>query len=528
MFSSKNLIAYILFAVILFPIIFSFTSNDLTIYLEAGKTIVEGKKIYVDFVDIKSPLFFTFYSLISFITSNSTQNFFILCFLVIWATSISIFHFVKSNFSYIIALLTGVIYSLSTLIVGFGLYIHFEVLFGFLLLLLIIAYSKTINFDKIDSSQSNHKLLLLLGFVVGIIISLKYSFALVYFSFLIYDYYIFKRNIKELLTRQVLLISTTLVTIALSHFWLLDREIFDGFINTFRVLKLYATTPEINVHLLRDIIKITGIFFGDQFSILFTVSTFIGILKIYEKRWTEKQKFLLTFSLLLIGILMLSIYWERKLIVYHFARIIIPISLLVAIGLKEIYDRIKNIWLFGNNFGISKFLLVGLVSFLIFIGPFARYIGILRFPYFSLKGKQEYYNFIDKQRPNFFNYSEKAKLVSFINQNYSSDASIFIVSIGSFDLINELKPRVYKKFPQRNFYLNSLANNSFFDEALKNFEKSDLIIIQKNDANFENITKSSKSSYQNIIENPQFNQVLRKNYIIVYNSPVYVVYQKIK
>lgn len=526
MINRKDVFAYTIFAIILFPVIFGFLGTDSAIYLQAGSTILNGEKIYVDFIDIKTPLFFTSYSIISLLINGDPNYLHLFIFIILLFTTVFLFHFIKKEFNYRIALSTSIIYSLTTLIVGHTLYYHTEIIYGFLLLLIIVYYTKNYeaNDDRYFKKSSLNRLKL--GVLIGLYISLKYTFAIVLIPFLFIDFFYDNPDFKNSLKKNLYVYPLMLFTIIASHFWLVDSQIFEGYKETLRLLSNYANHPPISSKLLRDIVKVTGQFFGDHLSLLFTFSAFVGFISVFKNTWTSKQKFIIITSFLLVGALLLSVYIERKLIIYHFSRLLIPFSIISGIGIVLLTEKLKDFWTNTTNKTMFRTLIFIFVLFLLIIGPIARYIGILRFPYNAIKGKEKYYKFIDQQRPNFFNYTEKLKLVDFVNRNYDSSYQTFIISIGSFDLIYELKTKVIKKLPQRNAFLPKPSNTSFYDEFIKFLKTSDLLIFQKNDGMFENLTGNTKSSLQLAKEDKLANRIIEENYKIMYETNVYVVYQK--
>lgn len=526
MFKIRDFIAYTIFATILFPVAFNFVGTDAAIYLKAGETIFSGEKIYVDFVDIKTPLFFAAYSLISFIINNTPNYLFILIFFIFLFTAIFLYHFIKNEFNYKIGISTAIIFSLSTLIVGNTLYYHSELIFGFLLLLIIFVYARNFSFEEHQYYTKGIINNLFFGILLGLFISIKYTFAIILIPFLIIDFFYEGFHFKTSLKKNIIIYSALFITLLFSHFLLLDPQIYEGYKNTLSLMSAYANLPQISIKLLRDIVKVTGQFFGDNISLLFTISAFLGIINVFKDNWTSKQKLIVISSFLLVGALLLSVFIERKLIIYHFARFIVPFSIISGIGTVLFVEKIFELWKIKKNKRINQTIIVCIVIFLLFIGPLSRYIGILRFTYYAVQGKEEYYEFIDQQRPNFANLIEKMKLTDYINRNYDSSYSTFIVSIGSFDLIYELNTKVIKKLPQRNSFLPKQLNTPYYQDFIHFLKTADLLIIQKNDITYENITGNTKSSLELVNEDNLANQIINQNFEVKYESKVYRLYSK--
>ena len=155
--------------VILIPIIFYPIFNDLSIYITAGKTIFHGGRIYVDYVDLKPPLFYYFYTLIYMLTGGTEIG--IRLFDYFWQilTIITIFKITKKiykekEYSYLSVIIYAVSYSALT----FAEIMHTESFIS-LPVLLIIYYEITF--------KNNWKIYIVEGILLGLIIYKFYSDA---------------------------------------------------------------------------------------------------------------------------------------------------------------------------------------------------------------------------------------------------------------------------------------------------------------------------------------------------------------
>ena len=520
----KNIKIYLIIAVILFPLNFGFINTDLSIYLKAGKTILDGGKIYVDFFDVKPPIFFTSYALINFLVNDNYRLFFILLYIVSLSTSIGIFHFVEKQLNRKIAIYTSSIYSLIIATIGFSMGMHFEVLFNFLIFLSIIFYEKTKS--SFSNNNKNPKMLTLVifGSILGYIFSSKYTFGLLAVAFLFYDILNGNYTFKNLLKKYSVISVSFILSTILYHFWLFDPEIFAAYREMLDYMSFYSSLPPISIDFFRDVIKNTGIFFGDNLSILFTVSLFIGIYGMSDREFNNSQKSLVLLNLFVFIFLLISVIIEKKMIPYHFARLAFPVSIVSGVGISYILDFIKKDFEKNRDLG-KNFAIFSMIILLLVFSPLPRYFGLIRHSSAYFKPEQEYYKFLDSNRPGFFNYFEKYKLASYINSKYPKSTKVLICSIGSFDLVYQIKPYVFKQLPQRSNYLSLKVFPSQLALFTKLMQKADLLIIQRNDIYFSIITGSNKSSEQMIKENPTTNRLLESRFKLVRETEAYLLYE---
>ncbi len=520
----KNIKIYLIFVVLLFPLVFGFINTDLSIYLKAGKTILDGGKLYVDFIDVKPPIFFTSYAVVNFFINDNYRLFFVLLFAVSLATTVGIFHFVQKQFNREIGIYTSISYSLIIATIGHSMGMHFEVLFNFLIFLSVLLHYKTKDYYANEGKPTKIINLILFGVLLSYIFSSKYTYGLLSAAFLFYDWGSGNYKFVNLLKKYLIIGTSFVIATVLFHFWLFDSEILAAYKDLLEYMKFYSSMPPTSATLVRDMIKNTGIFFGDNLSILISFATFLGIYSLADKSVNKNQKYLVLVNVFIFIFLLLSVIIEKKLIIYHFARLSFPVALLSGIGINYAIDFIKKYWKEQSNFS-AKFAITALIFLMLLLSPLSRYAGLVRHSIAFFKPDADYYKFLDSNRPIYFNYYEKYQLANYINSNYSKDTKVLISSIGSFDLIYQLNTLVFTQLPQRCNYLSEMDFPNQLAQFADLMDKTDLLIIQRNDKFYPILTGSDKSSEQKIKENPITNRLLNEKFDLVKETDAFLLYQ---
>ncbi|GEM_PF-1271003 len=523
----NNIKYYLLFIIILFPLNFGFINSDLAIYLKGGETIVNGGKLYIDFIDIKPPMYFTSYAIIDFLINDNYRLFYVFLFLISLSTTIAVFHFITKQFNKKIAFFSSLVYSLIISTVGLSMGMNFEILFNFTILLSVIIHQKTKSYYSKEPNTPNIFMLILFGIILAYIFSSKYTFGLLSAAFLFYDIGSGNYTFPNLIKKYTIISVSFIISTILFHFWLFDPQIFAAYKDLLAYMQYYSSLPPFSIMFIRDFVKNTGIFLGDHFSILFSISTFLGLYGLTDKDINKNQKYLILVNLFVFIFLLLSAIVEKKLITYHFARSAFPLALLAGLGLNYIFNFLKNYWRnYANTAG--KFAITFLVSLLLLLSPLSRYGGLIRHSYAFTKTDEEYYKFLDSNRPNFFNYYDKYNLATFINQNYPKNTKVLISSISFFDLAYLIKADVSKKFPQRTNYLTGIEFPNQLSEFAELMQQTDLFIVQRNDTQYLILSGSEKSSEQMIKENPTTNRLLQSRFVLIKETDSYQLYQSIE
>ncbi len=525
-FADSKLLLFllILLGIILFPIIFFGNCPDNAIYLEAGRTILAGKKIYVDFIDLKPPLFYTLYALLDILSFNSVILFNVVSFVIFYLTSLILFFFVKQKIDLQTGFVASIIYAISIVALNINTTGQVETLFSVFPLLTMIAYIKSIEQSTISIFSKKSISLILYAVLLAVIFSLKYTFGLILVGFILYDVLSGKFSKSEFIKRNFYVVVIFIIATIPLHFLLFDKEIFKAYLLNFTFVKYYANLPALNIDLVKEIIKQTGIFFGDNFSLFFSISFLFGLV-VYLTKQSKEKNILVEVSFLMFIMFFVSVVIERKMFVYHFGRLFIPLSILTANGVSYLINFLKNKWKYKNLNMFSKLTIVSLLLFFLLVSPILRYLNILKTPVYYLKGQEAYFKYLDNHRAvTNLNYPQYLA-ANYINKNYPAKTNVLLIATSEFDLTYLLKENVIKMFPQRAYYLSAFSIPQYKTKFLKLLDLADILIIGKSDYSYH-LTGNQYDSWQAVQKDTVYSKIINKKFKEVYSIKEYIILQK--
>ncbi|MBM2816409.1 MAG: 2 protein [Ignavibacteria bacterium] len=256
----NDFLFYLLIILILIPTLFFPISLDLCVYITGGKTIAEGGKIYYDFVDIKPPMFFYFFSFIYRIFGDGELQLRIFDFIyqfivltVLYKLVIKIFE--NKN----LAKISIFIYSFTYSCLTYYATMQTESFNNLFILLLIWNIILNKKYQYIIS-----------GLLIGTATSFKLTFILLLPAVLIYYILLNKKLKVRLIKNFIFIFLGLLIPVLFSLILISDKLSFNYYLLTLKFTQFYATVVPMNFTLLKIFVKDTFNFFSEHFSISFT------------------------------------------------------------------------------------------------------------------------------------------------------------------------------------------------------------------------------------------------------------------
>ncbi len=467
----KSFLMVFLCSMPLLLILFQPISGDLSIYLQGARTILEGKQLYSDFLDLKPPAFYYLYVIIEFFANGNEIiaklfEYLMQFFVVFILYRIIIDKFQSKQFAGISVL----IYSLSYSVLGYTNSFHGESWFNLLILLIL-------HFHMKQNSNINS---IILGILFGIIVSIKFSFGIVAIPLILFDIITNEKNINQLIKKYLIIFLISISILGLSFTQLfLNNDMYADYIEVINYLKYYSSQPPLGINTIKTLIKGVSIFFADNYSLLFTSLLPISFLVIIKKQanFDSPQKKMIILNFLMLIFLLLSVVIERKLVVFHFLRIYPFLSFFIAFAIIELIETYRDI---GK---IDKFLRLIIVSvmivFAILFSPLSRLINYLPTVYTKIFNEEKYDAFYTKSGDNIVLRRVYKNINNYLKQYKGK--KIIVLGIGS-NLINyNIRNNEISKFSQSTFYFSNANIQKWQNEIIEEFKTADVIIIQTND-----------------------------------------------
>ncbi len=504
---------------VLLPIISFPLGGDQTLYLMGGKTIAEGGKLYVDFIDLKPPLIYMLLAPVNYLFGFNELSPRIFDFIWQLITIIS-FYFVinRKTDNKNLAFITIAVYALLYSTLNFSQTLQCE---GFLALPVVwLIYYQTKE-DKIIKHY------LIIGFLLGFIIALKYTFAIVLIAVLI-DFLFFRDiHSKKIFKKLSVGILSIIFSFLIFSIVLFDPEVFKGYLEVLKYLSSYASYQHLNLALIKQSLVSIGNYFGDNYSLTLFSLTVLGIfyyvMQIDRFIGLKEELHFRYFNINLIIMLFLSIVVERKFIPYHFSRMYIPLSLIVAVGVLFLYEQIKLNWSVYKKY--QKYFIISFFVISIPFTPIPRWLGLLQGSYYYVTNSVKYNDYYTKPGNNDLLRNELIDIGNFIKAKSKSDDKLTVVSVGTSAINYFSGLKNISKFGQSQFYLGKNVPKKWKDDFFLELQKTNWLVIQKNDIH-PLITGNPYSSLDAIKKNSKFYQFITNNFKLVDRSMHFIVYYR--
>lgn len=514
---NKKFVKYLVYFAILFPVLFYPIGVDFTIFLLGGRSVLEGGKIYVDYIDIKPPFVYYLFALIYFVCGNSQfliQLFNLLLHFIIAVLISNIVEKVTQDEK--LAFIAPIPYLFLLHSFNHHNLMELESLFNlvFLVILYLVLFAKKIKLKFI-----------LIGVLVAVSFSLKYVLGIILFAVVLVEWE--KNNIsRSIANLLILVVSFLFFSLVLFLPIFVDKEILNGFLRIVNYLAFYYQLVVDRNHTFKYALDTIGGFFGIHFSIAFLFAGSIGIWKAVKLFQGDgngggslgplNRRFHL-FLLLSLILLTISIILENKYFGYHNLRLLSILSIYVGIGLVEIYNDLRRFSPWSK-----RIIVVALGVMFIFLSPFPRFANhLIPIPYYFFD-QSKYANYYDNKNSNFDKLAQALKIKDFINPQVKEADTVML--IGEIPTLNMyLRNKHFSAFAFPVFYLSPYRVPKEWEKVLfDELHHSRFIIVQRNDAfhfyQYKPSTLESlqwKSEYYNIIRD-RFRSVLETTDFIIY------------
>lgn len=508
-------IYWLLFILALIPVIFYPISVDLGQFLLGGKTIAIGKRIYVDFIDIKPPLCYYIFSVFYFISGNSEiiiRVIDVLIQLLVVSSIIKISQKVINNqFSGYIA---SLVYCLTYTSLQYYNTFQLETIISLPLIWLIYL--------SIVGKHKKH--LIIIGILIGIIGGLKYTFAIIIFPIIIMEILKNEKSLKYLTVNILIIATSSIIVFAVTCLPFLDNQIRSEYFNIIEYVAKY------NNRQIDDLIFTSLIYTYKNliwnFSVFFLLSAGLSLFLLTKKymRFSVNKKYILI-NLLIIIFLWISIIVEKKYFEYHFARLFLPLSLLSGLGLLYLYDIIKKIWLQKRILHKICILLVAISSIYFSIIP--KYFQLLVIPYYYFSNTYLYdIHYELFENPIHFRVFQK-EAASYISNHYDKKDKIFVMGIGANIIYLFVDSENYSRYSVSSFYFYNNAPESWRKDIYNEMNLSDYLVIEYK-SRYPYFTRDNKSVIENIENRVSLSRLLHEKFVMEYENDQYRIYHKLK
>ncbi len=509
----KNKILILIPLILLLPILILPLSSDHIIFILGGKTIAEGGNLYSDFIDIKQPIIFYFFSFLYSICRFDELYYRIFDYIWQSATVLSLIFVVGKIYrKQAITMISAILYTILYAVLNYSQTLQIETLVNLPLIWAIYLFHKT---------KSNYSLIIS-GLLLGIISGFKITLIINFFG-IILIIILFKRNESF---KIIKLTFSFIIGLILTNLPLLFDEVFSNYLLILKYLNSYSKFSPSGLSLIMFLLKNTAKFLGDFISLFIVFSLIYGIIVHIISPWKNRYKN--EFSLLLIILMSLNflmVLVEGKLAPYHFSRLLIYISIIPAIGINSLSFTIKfNIQKKNKS---QKLILLLLILFLISFSPLTRYLNLYRPVYYYFTDKNKYIDFFTYKDDPVVNMRYHITVGSFIKSKSNPHEKVIISAIGSNQIYLYTSLHKFSIFGQSQFYISQGVPQKWKIKFINELNQTDWLITQTNDIH-PSLTFHNKSTYELLMKNPQYKKIIEKEFELVKEIGAYKIFHKNK
>ncbi len=504
--------------ILLFPLLFFPLGNDSIVFMNIARKLLAGHTLYVDAIDLKPPLIYFLYIPVYLISSGSEFIVRIIDFLYQMVILGSAFYVIKkSTGDEKIAFINIILYSLLYTSLGANFTFQSDTHIN-----LVIIWMIHIVLNKSPKSGWNF----LLGAMTGVMFFFKYNLAILIIpsAFLFWYFQPGQRMASGLIITGLIQAAGMLVFIASVSLVFLQQGVWEGFTDVFDYSLFYSSMPALNTELFKYIIKEGSAIIADNFSLLYLTFVVIAFARLFrnDEGNAGKNRFMQTLAVFGV-ILLVTVFIERKLHIYHFTRFLIIAAIFASFGAGEMYALIKAG--FSRMNLPLKFIAVSAVAFLIVYSPLSRWVFNIRMPYFYMTNTTKYDNLFERPGESANTRVQMKSAAEFIKSNARTEDTVITISTGA-NLINLLLGDYRTSaFEQSCFYLGTHKIHRWQDKFRSEMQNAKWLIIQNNDRHLW-INGHNMPSCEALAKDTVFGKLM-KNFDTVYNTENFFVTKRI-
>lgn len=506
-----HIILGVIIILIMLPILFLPLGVDQVFFLQGGEVIARGGKIYVDYVDTKSPMIYYLFAGVSTIFGSSHMG--VRGFELLWQLfSITVLiACIRYHFRHdILAYSSAIIYALLYMVPGMYLTLEGESLVAPLMVLLL-------HLQLRSSDRPLH--LLLRGVVLALIMGCKYTLGIVIPAVLVYDFCMLEYSWRERGRRTLLSLLGLVIGLGVLFSPLVDPAIFQGFNEVTAFTKGYANIPPLGPELLQEIIKSTAAYFADKISLTVMVLIFIGAMLMHRRDYystvtTRIVQHAQLFLTLLITLLLLSVAIERKCIYYHYSRMAVPVSILAGMGFVIIYQ-----WL-GSYYRrpvskLSRLLVLSVIGTALLFSPLMRWLKVAQLPVHYLRSREAYEAALVAISDPEFSPRTPSAIREYIHVQErdipASASRVFVMGLNANVVSYEFHQTPICKVNSAACYYGIGSLPAWKEEMWKEARQAGWLVIENNDLGYI-ITGHLLTTWESVEQDKPFYSYLRANF----------------
>ncbi len=492
-------------------------SNDLSIFMRGGETVLAGGKLYKDFVDLKPPLIYYLSALPQLFFGPSEFSPRLFDFLWQLATALSLYYVVRRIVkSEAAAAVSAAIYCVLYAILNSSQTYTCE---GFSAIAVV-----WIIFLQLYDSPVFFKKNFLMGMLIGWCIALKFTLGIILFALIADDIFknTFKSNFSGFVKKYTAVSLGILLLLMLGLSPLLDKETLDAYRDVLNYLVFYTNITPVSIQFFREALGSIAGFFGDIFSFFLFAALIVAVKPLFKRNSAENRN-IVGLCILITGFFLISIIIEKRFNIYYFSRMYVPLSVLAGFGLLKVYRYLRSDW---HQYSLLlKSLVVCSIIFFVPFSPLPRFINMMKMSGLYFSDHKKYEAMFERDDNNFQNYSQQKEIAHIIALKRKPGEKVFVMSIGASPIYNFLKIKNASKFAHSQFYYGNGVPESWLNDAHREVFKTTWLVVQKNDGH-PILNGHGRSSFQSLQQDSVLWDYVQNNFTRTHTTQEFYIFHK--
>lgn len=501
----------------LLPTLFFPISPDHAIFYFGGKVLLDGGVLYRDFVDIKPPIIYELFAFIQAVFGGSEVS--LRLFGFVWqALTLASMHHVFTRWlrDERVVHVSILVYALSYTVSNYTSTLQCETLAALPLLWMLYLYGRR---------RKRYSSWLVAGMLYAVIVHLKYTLGIVVLPLLLTDWLVRKPALRVAAVRYILFLAGFLTLSFAVYAPLFTGGGLASYLDVLNFVQHYAALQSLDATWFGVAAESLLRYFGDKYSLLFTVAAGIGIGRLYRRRWTlpvHEQEFSMLFALQA-ALLLLSVIIERKFIPYHFSRLYIVLSPFVALGLHSLWEYGAAWWRSG---GWRRVLLIVAVLPGLLATPLPRFMRTVWSGVLFFADRTRYDQLYTNPNPHesVAIRADQRQVAGYVRARRQPEENILVVAVHAAPVYYFLQPERAPMLSSTPFYIADWCAPQWKQHFEQELRTADWLIVQTNDLH-PDITGVDATSMEFLSTHPVYGAVLSKRYREVRHFLRFVVYR---
>lgn len=493
---------------ILLPILSFPISPDLATFIISGRSMLDGGLLYVDVIDVKPPLLYLIVGIVSKVFGGSAIS--LRLFDLVWqsATLYLLIRLLQKNMaSPLWTWCTALLYALLYTSLGHETTIQAETFFALPLLGVLNAV------DKPPSWTRNA----LIGLLAGAVFLLKYTLGIVAPAAIVY-FLLRGEGWKQTVTSAAQMALASFVIIGVIVWPMLaDPRFIPALSDMFSYLRVYSPYQSHGLWIVADGLKTTAGMFGDNLSLMVCIAAAFGLISSSHR---------LVYASAFVGLLLFfTVLLEGKYFPYHFARLLIPLSIISGAGTATFLPRLRTLlresrWLNRATIGLA------MATALLF-SPLPRVANI------AVNAVKDLFS-SDPLEARFASnptlgdrYRDNVILGQYLTEHIQPADHVMSMSALGSPMLSTIPTKHVGPFMDSHLYFGVGSRDKWKELAFDQLRRADWVVVDTKDVAAA-VTMHEYTSLQSLQSNKPMSNYVNENFVVTDSIGRYLVYTRKK